>query len=252
MIQLLQTKDSGDLFPVIQGLKTAFDDGKVAQLLATALAVDGGASERLVTIFGTLVPDAERQQRVLTLTRNLLRDTDFGGRTDHRFRRSGPRPRNCSSRHNESAVRSASVPRRPRGASERADRLPARPARTRGMDEDAWAGERPTLSVTLLMDLTLEDDATRAAELAHDMEALAEDLLMRAYTDGEGGRGCTSRPGPVPRRPWAAAAAGRRPRRACDVAGDAETLALLGDLEEAHWEKPAKSSPSSACRPSIT
>src|SRR6185295_3192098 len=56
----------------------AFDDVKVAQLLATALALDGQASDRLATIFNTIAPDEDRKRRVLTLTRTMLSETDFG------------------------------------------------------------------------------------------------------------------------------------------------------------------------------
>ena len=59
-------------------MAAAFDDVKVAQLLATALALDGQASDRLATIFNTIAPDEDRKRRVLTLTRNMLSETDFG------------------------------------------------------------------------------------------------------------------------------------------------------------------------------
>ena len=59
-------------------MAAAFDDVKVAQLLATALALEGQASDRLATIFDTIAPDEDRKQRVLTLTRSLLSETDFG------------------------------------------------------------------------------------------------------------------------------------------------------------------------------
>jgi hypothetical protein len=62
----------------IRGMAAAFDDVKVAQLLATALALDGQASDRPATIFNTIAPDEDRKRRVLTLTRSLLSETDFG------------------------------------------------------------------------------------------------------------------------------------------------------------------------------
>ena len=63
---------------VMNGLRSGFDDVKVAQLLATALALNGGASDRLATIFNTIAPDEDRKRRVLTLTRSMLSETDFG------------------------------------------------------------------------------------------------------------------------------------------------------------------------------
>ena len=47
-------------------------------MLATALALDGQASDRLATIFNTIAPDEDRKRRVLTLTRSMLSETDFG------------------------------------------------------------------------------------------------------------------------------------------------------------------------------
>ena len=64
--------------PLVAGMAAAFDDAKVAQLLATALALDGQASDRLATIFNTIAPDEDRKRRVLTMTRNMLSETDFG------------------------------------------------------------------------------------------------------------------------------------------------------------------------------
>src|SRR4029079_6130263 len=78
VMQVLQSADESAGVQVVRGMAAAFDDVKVAQLLATALALDGQASDRLATIFNTIAPDADRKRRVLTLTRNLLSETDFG------------------------------------------------------------------------------------------------------------------------------------------------------------------------------
>ncbi len=78
VMTLLHSDDSKDQLGVVQGVSAAFDDVKVAQLLATALAIDGQASDRLATIFNTIAPDEDRRRRVLTLTRSMLTETDFG------------------------------------------------------------------------------------------------------------------------------------------------------------------------------
>ena len=75
---MMQTADSPTEVPVVARVAAAFDDAKVAQLLATALALEGRASDRLATIFNTIAPDEDRRKRVLTMTRNLLSETDFG------------------------------------------------------------------------------------------------------------------------------------------------------------------------------
>ena len=66
---------------VRRGIADAFDDTKVAQLLATTLAIDGQASERLASVFDTIAPDDERKHRVLNLTRTMLSETTFGKTT---------------------------------------------------------------------------------------------------------------------------------------------------------------------------
>ena len=63
---------------VVRRLAATFDDAQVARLLATAMALDGHASDRLATIFNTIAPDEDRKRRVLGLARNLLSETDFG------------------------------------------------------------------------------------------------------------------------------------------------------------------------------
>ena len=78
-MQLMQMPDDPHAeVPVIARVSAAFDDAKVAQLLATALALEGRASDRLATIFNTIAPDDDRKRRVLTMTRNMLSETDFG------------------------------------------------------------------------------------------------------------------------------------------------------------------------------
>jgi hypothetical protein len=80
---------------VVAGIIDALDDTRVAQLLATTLAIEGQASQRLATVFNTIATDDERKTRVLSMTRRMLSETDFG-RQDA-FRRCGRRWKNCCS-----------------------------------------------------------------------------------------------------------------------------------------------------------
>src|SRR5262249_49457746 len=75
VMQVLHTEDDPkSALSIVKGLGAAFDDAKVAQLLATALALEGQASDRLATIFSTIAPDEDRRRRVMTLTRSLLKE----------------------------------------------------------------------------------------------------------------------------------------------------------------------------------
>ena len=60
------------------GIAAGFDDFKVAQLLATTLAIEGQASDRLAGVFDTIAQDEPRKRRVLTMTKTLLSETSFG------------------------------------------------------------------------------------------------------------------------------------------------------------------------------
>ena len=76
---MLQSEDNpAESIRIVQGLSAAFDDMKVAQLLATALSNEGQASGRLAEVFNTIAPDPERKKRVLTMTRTMLSESAFG------------------------------------------------------------------------------------------------------------------------------------------------------------------------------
>src|SRR5262249_55444798 len=95
-----------------------------------------------------------------------------------------------------------------------------------------------TLSVSLLIDLlSIETDPARASDIAQDMEALADDLLLAgAYADAmmviDALAGRAAKPGAIGRDGC---------RVAIDRIGESlamrETLSLLGDVDEATWEQ---------------
>lgn len=164
---------------VVTGIVNAFDDVNVAQLLATTLAIDGQASQRLAEVFDTIAPDTERKRRVLRLTQSLLKETDFGqqnqfeslwGSMEELLLTYNERPF-VSDPYRESLDQAGT-----RADSMAAGRLPPETA--------AWIltlGQENIrrLSVTLLIDLlNLERDRSRAPDLATDLATLAEDLLM--------------------------------------------------------------------------
>ena len=147
-------------------MAAAFDDVKVAQLLATALALDGQASDRLATIFNTIAPDADRKRRVLTLTRSMLTETDFG--------RCGPVPGaldvdgGAARLVQRQAVRVRSLPRvaRRRRRTRRADGRGGPPARAARLDGDPRAGQRAH-AVGHAADRSADARARRAAGGRH-------------------------------------------------------------------------------------
>src|SRR3982751_3115511 len=63
---------------IVASIVEGMDDTRVAQLLATTLAIEGQATARLASVFNTIAADHDRRHRVLTMTRSLLGETDFG------------------------------------------------------------------------------------------------------------------------------------------------------------------------------
>jgi hypothetical protein len=183
IMQVMQSADDAAA-PVVAGIAAAFDDVKVAQLLATALALDGQASDRLATIFDTIAPDADRKRRVLTLTRSMLSETDFG-RTGQ-FQVLWASTEELLVSYNDKPFMSETYRNALEGVGGRAERLAASdlPPELPGWMASLDQASVRALSVTLLIDLfTMERDPDRAGEMARDMSALVEDLLMSGSYD---------------------------------------------------------------------
>ncbi len=238
VMQVLQTEDDPKATTeIVKGLAGAFDDAKVAQLLATALAIDGQASDRLATIFNTIAPDEDRKQRVMTLTRSMLSETDFGKAGQFQTLWSSMEELLVS--YNDKPFVSESYRTALDGVGGRAERMATveLPAELPDWMNSLGQESVRTLSVQMLVDLmTIETDPARAAEIADDMAALAEDLLMAgAYDDTR------SVVAALTARAGTANAIGRDASRlAVDRLGDSlamrETVAIIGELDEAGWQ----------------
>jgi HEAT repeat protein len=238
VMHVLQTEEDPNVqLSVVRGMSAAFDDTKVAQLLATAMALDGQASDRLATIFNTIAPDEDRKRRVMTLTRSMLSETDFG--RSGQFQVLWTSMEELLVSYNDKPFVSESYRASLDGMGARAERLAATdlpPELSAWMDTLGQENVR-TLSVTLLIDLlSLEEDNARGSDLAHDMEALAEDLLMSgAYADA------TVVTSALAERAARAGAVGRDGcRLALDQLGESlamrETVSIIGDVDDQAWQ----------------
>ena len=180
VMEVLQTDDDpADATHVVRGLTGAFDDTKVAQLLATALSSEGQASGRLAQIFDTIAPDAERKKRVLTMTRSMLSETTFG--QSKQFKAIWNSMEELLISYNDKPFVSEQYRAQLDGAGARGDKVAIKdlPEEMPEWSESLGQQNVRKLSVVLIIDLLkLERDAVRAAEIADDMTALAEDLLM--------------------------------------------------------------------------
>ncbi|MEP6914932.1 MAG: HEAT repeat domain-containing protein [Acidobacteriota bacterium] len=160
------------------GIAAGLDDFTVAQLLATTLAIEGLASDRLAGVFDTIAADPARQRRVLTLTRTLLTETSFG-QTDQ-FETLWTSMQELLLTYNERPFVSAQYKNGLDQAGARGDAMAGDvPADLLALIETLSQDSVRRLSVTLLVDLLrLESDPTRAPGLARDVAALGEDLLL--------------------------------------------------------------------------
>jgi hypothetical protein len=239
VIQAMQSdEDPAAGSPVVPGLAAAFDDAKVSQLLATALALDGQASDRLATIFNTIAPDDDRKQRVLTMTRTLLTESDFG--KGGQFQTLWGSMEALLVSYNEKPFVSESYRTALDGLGGRAEQLavgdlpPELPAWLQSLGQDSVR----SLSVQMLIDLlALERDQTQAADIAEDMQALAEDLLMAgAYEDVQTVTRAMKDRAATPNGIGRDAC-----RQALDHLGESlamrDTVALIGDVGDADWDR---------------
>jgi HEAT repeat protein len=163
---------------VVSGIMEALDDTRVAQLLATTLAIEGRASQRLATVFNTIASDDDRKQRVLALTRHMLGETDFG--RQQAFQSLWAAMEELLLTYDEQPFVSASYRTGLDNIGVRAEGMAAEaPADLMALIDTLGQDNVRRLSVTLLIDLlTLERDPARADEVAGDVGALAEDLLL--------------------------------------------------------------------------
>jgi hypothetical protein len=163
---------------IVAGVVNAMDDTRVAQLLATTLAIEGQASERLATVFNTIATDDDRKHRVLTMTRRMLGETDFG-RQDA-FQTLWSSMEELLLTYNERPFVSASYRVGLDQVGSRAEQMASDvPEELVEMLDTLGQDNVRRLSVRLLIDLLkLEQDPARAPEVARDVAALAEDLFL--------------------------------------------------------------------------
>jgi HEAT repeat protein len=184
VLQLMQSEDSAQEIPIVARLATTFDDDTVAQMLATAMSRDGKATERLAQVFDTIAPDDERKRRVLRMSRTLLSESDFG--KAGQFKAAWASMEELLVSYNEKPFVSEDYQAALGVAGARADMLAMREVPPEWADwvDTLKQDNVRRLSVMLITDLLrIEEHADRAAEIAGDMIALADDLLLSGSFD---------------------------------------------------------------------
>jgi HEAT repeat protein len=184
VLQLMQSEDATQEVPIVARIAQSFDDDTVAQMLATAMSRDGRATERLAQVFDTIAPDDERKRRVLRMTRTMLSETAFG--KGGQFKAAWASMEELLVSYDEKPYISSNYQWALAGAGERGDMLAIRdlpPEWAEWVDTLKQDNVR-SLSVLLITDLLrIEENADRATDIANDMVALAEDLLLSGAFD---------------------------------------------------------------------
>ena len=179
VLQLMQAEDDMQEMPIVSRIAASFDDDKVAQLLAAALAREGKATARLAQVFDTIAPDDARKRRVLTMAQTMLSEQDFG--KTGQFRAVWSSMETLLLNYDETPFVSGSYQASLDAATERGAVLAARdlPAELSEWVDTLGQDNVRALSVMLITDLLhLEEDSERATEITRDMVALVDDLLM--------------------------------------------------------------------------
>ena len=233
VVQLMQTEEggAGNDEGLISRIAAAFDDDKVAELLATALGRDGKATVRLAQVFDTLAPDQQRKQRVLAKTRSLLDEQGFG--TSSQFRTVWSSMETLLLSYDETPYVSEAYRVALEGVGGRDQMLAGRdmPAELPQWLETLGHDSVRALSVTLVTDLLrIEDRPEYAEALVQDVLGLVEDLLLAG--DFDLARGALRELRERASTGVAPAAA----RAALTTCGESmalrEAAALLGDFDE--------------------
>ena len=232
VLQMMQIDEGLQETPMVSRIAAAFDDEKVAQLLATALSRDGKATARLAQVFDTIAPDESRKRRVLSMAQSMLSEQDFG-RTGQ-FRAVWASMETLLLSYDETPYVSTSYQASLEGAAGRGEAMAARdlpPELPEWVDSLGQDNVR-ALSVLLIRDLLrLEEDADRATDITRDMVALLDDLLMAGDFDNtlvvleELQRAAAGRVAPAAARAALSSVA--------ESAGLRESASLLGELDAA-------------------
>ena len=184
VLKMLQSDDGTQDVSIVEAITASFDDEKVAQLLATAMARDGRATARLAQVFDTIAPDEDRKRRVLTRAHSMLSEQDFG--KSGQFKAAWASMEALLLNYDETPFVSAAYQASLEGAGARADLLVNRglPPEMPEWIESLGEANVRALSVVLMTDLLrLEEDPARAADLLRDLVVLLDDLFLAGDFD---------------------------------------------------------------------
>jgi hypothetical protein len=172
---------------VVTAMVDRMSDGAVASFVSNSVIAERGATDRLAQVFHTLVPDAERQRKLLSLAQPDIAASELGAE-EEAFEELWKRVESMLTTYSDAKFVSEGYARELSGAREKAVDVEAvsddPPERVQTWLATVADSSLRSLDNLLLQDLLrIEEDGARWRDIADTVVGYAEDLIRVGYFD---------------------------------------------------------------------
>jgi HEAT repeat protein len=172
---------------VVTAMVDRMSDGAVATFVSNSVIAEGGATDRLAQVFHTLVPDSERQRKLISLAQPDVAASELGSE-EEAFEELWKRVESMLTSYSDAKFVSEGYARELSGAREKAVDVEAisddPPERVQTWLATVADSSLRRLDDMLLQDLLrIEEDGARWRDIADTVVGYAEDLIRVGYFD---------------------------------------------------------------------
>jgi hypothetical protein len=172
---------------VVTAMVDRMSDGAVASFVSNSVIAERGATDRLAQVFHTLVPDSERQRKLISLAQPDVAASELGSR-EEAFEELWKRVESMLTSYSDAKFVSEGYARELSGAREKAVDVEAvsddPPERVQTWIATVADSSLRRLDNLLLEDLLrIEEDGARWRDIADTVVGYAEDLVRVGYFD---------------------------------------------------------------------
>jgi hypothetical protein len=172
---------------VVTAMVDRMSDGAVASFVSNSVIAEGGATDRLAQVFHTLVPDSERQRKLISLAQPDVAASELGSE-EEAFEELWKRVESMLTSYSDAKFVSEGYARELSGAREKAVDVEAisddPPERVQTWLATVADSSLRRLDDMLLQDLLrIEEDGARWRDIADTVVGYAEDLIRVGYFD---------------------------------------------------------------------
>ena len=172
---------------VVTAMVDRMSDGAVASFVSNSVIAERGATDRLAQVFHTLVPDAERQRKLLSLAQPDIAASELGAE-EEAFEELWKHVESMLTTYSDAKFVSEGYARELSGAREKAVDVEAvsddPPERVQTWLATVADSSLRSLDNLLLQDLLrIEEDGARWRDIADTVVGYAEDLIRVGYFD---------------------------------------------------------------------